>query len=291
MKSKILISIVAILSLSININAQRIRSHIQYLASDSLYGRDPGTIYEKKASTYIGNYLKSKCRASVEYKGFSYFLDSVQKKATNVIGYINNHKEKMVIICAHYDGLGMNSRKSKEFNKKNIIHNGADDNASGVSLIMELAHWLSKKKKLPFNVLLLFTSGHEDGLFGAEYFVQNSKIQQKEIVAVIDFDMVGHLNKENKMLRVGLSNCDSLFLPFFNKNQGNPIQFRFDDSNIDFSDLKFFKKYAVPLLFFTTGLTEDYHKSTDDSDKINYQGMKSIIIIAKELILELEKSK
>lgn len=285
---KIIISIVAILSLSININAQNFRSHIQYLASDSLYGRDPGTIYEKKASMYIGNYLKTKCRASVEYQPFKYQIDSAQKKATNVIGYIDNHKEKMVIICAHYDGLGMNSRKSKEFNKKNIIHNGADDNASGVSMAMELARWLSKKKKLPFNVLLLFTSGHEDGLFGAEYFVQNSKIQQKEIAAIIDFDMVGHLNKENKMLRVGLSNCDSLFLPFFNKNQGNPIQFRFDDSNIDFSDLKFFKKYSVPMLFFTTGITEDYHKSTDDIETIYYKGMKEVFKLMTDFFIEFD---
>lgn len=287
---KFIISIVAILSLSINIDAQDFRSHIQYLASDSLCGRDPGTIYEKKASTYIGNYLKTKCHSTLEYQTFTYQVDSVHKNATNVIGYIDNLKEKMVVICAHYDGLGMNSRKSKEFTLKNIIHNGADDNASGVSLTLELAHWLSQQKKLPFNVLLLFTSGHEDGLFGAEYFVKNSKILQKEIVSIIDFDMVGHLNKENKILRVGLFNCDSLIFSFFNKHQDNPIRFRMDDSNIDFSDLKYFKKYSVPLLFFTTGITEDYHKSTDDIETINFKGMKSIFTIVKELILELEKN-
>lgn len=268
-------------------NAQNFRSHIQYLASDSLCGRDPGTIYEKKAFVYIGNYLKTKCRASVEYQPFKYQIDSAQKNATNVIGYINNNKEKMVVICAHYDGLGMSSRKSKEFNHKNIIHNGADDNASGVSMVLELARWLSKQKKLSFNVLLLFTSGHEDGLFGSEYFTHNWDIQSKEIFAVVNFDMIGHLNKESKMLRVGLSSCDSLFLPFFNKNQGRPINFRFDDSNIGFSDLKYFKKYSVPLLFFSTGITENYHKSTDDLEMINFKGMKDIYLLMKDFFYQL----
>ena len=267
--------------------AQDFRSHISYLASDSLHGRAPGSEDEIKASQYIGNYLTTKCDADVYYQPFKYSIDSITKNSgINVIGTINRKKKKTLVLCAHYDGLGMGSPKSKELLNKNIIHNGADDNASGVAMVMAIGNWLSEQKNLSYNVLLIFTSAHEAGLFGADNFVKSNSNDSLEISAILDFDMVGHLDNISKTLRVGGASSDSSFSAFFNSKEGKPIHFRLDDSNIDYSDLKYFKKFSVPMLHFTTGLTDDYHKSTDDIDKINFEGMNSIFSIIKDLIIK-----
>jgi aminopeptidase-like protein len=267
--------------------AQEFKSHISYLASDSLHGRAPGSIDELKASLFIGHYLKTKCNADVHYQPFKFSVDSLAKDSgINIIGNINRKEKKTLLLFAHYDGLGMGSSKSRELLHKNIIHNGADDNASGVAMVMELGKWFSKQKKLPYNVLLVFTSAHEAGLFGAEYFAETINNDSLKIFSIMDFDMVGRLDNISKTLRVGGVSSDSLFLAFFKSKEGNPIHFRFDDSNINFSDLKYFKKLSVPMLHFTTGITEDYHKSTDDTNTINFKGMNLIFSTVKELINE-----
>jgi aminopeptidase-like protein len=274
--------------------AQDFKSHVSFLASDSLHGRAPGSADEKKASQYIGRFLKTKCNAKVSYQSFGYTLDSLNLKkdsAINVIGSINNKKDETLVLCAHYDGLGINSPKSKDFMHKNLIHNCADDNASGVAMVMELAHWISKQANLPFNVLFVFTSAHEAGLFGADYYTKSIINDSIKLRAVLNFDMIGRLDPESKIMRVCGISSDPLFIRYFNNKEGKPVHFLLDDSNIDFSDLKYFKQFSAPLLHFTTGITEDYHKSTDDSDKINYEGMKSIFSLTKELIMELEKKR
>lgn len=256
--------------------AQNFERHVCILASDSLGGRQAASVFEKKANEYIRNELqrnniKSECQ-SFTYLGII---------ANNVIAQIkSNKKDSTIIFMAHYDGLGTNSSKSFEIlaSQKNKIHNGADDNASGVALLLELAFYLKNKEKLKYNFIFLFATAHEEGLYGSKYFFQHFKPKSR-IKSFINLDMVGRLGNSNT-----LSVQDNVpDLAFYNRNS----TLNFQLNQIDYfnhSDLK----YAIPLrkhiIHITTGMHEDYHKHSDDCEKINYDGMKTIFNFLKNCI-------
>ena len=183
------------------------------------------------------------------------------------------NKKQTIILSAHYDHLGMGSSKALDFSHKNVLHPGADDNASGVAMVMELTRYLARQKELPFNVIAFFPSAHEEGLYGSEYFMRSGVIDSTHIILVMNFDMVGRLDTLSKILRVGTFSADSALLNYFKAHDSDKLHFRFDDSNIEFSDLKYFQPLHVPLLHFTTGTHQDYHRASDVVAKINFNGM------------------
>jgi aminopeptidase-like protein len=260
-------------------NAQDFKTIIQYLASDSLHGRAPGTIGELLASKFIANQLSKKY--NILFHSFSFIEDSISKKnAVNLIcsSKKNKKKDNTVILMAHYDGLGINSSKSLEIlsSKKKLIHNGADDNASGVAMVIELGKHLSKQRKKKYNYILLFTSAHEPGLFGSESFVHQYNIDSLKIKAVINFDMVGRLDHSSKMIRINNNQDDKSINDYLIQHKSNTLNLLLDDTTIHNTDLRYFENYKMPLLNFSTGTHHDYHKHTDDTHKINYEGMKLI---------------
>jgi aminopeptidase-like protein len=265
--------------------------HVSFLASDSLHGRAPGTADEKAAGAYISKFLGQTCNARVKLQTFGYAIDSVNRQqATNIIGIIDRHKKQTILLSAHYDHLGMHSLKSADLTHKSMIHPGADDNASGVAMVMELTGFLSSQKSLPFNVVTFFSSAHEDGLFGSEYFARSGIMDSMNVVMVLNFDMVGRLDTTNRTLRVGAFSTDSAITNFFVAHDTDNLHFRFDDSNIDFSDLKYFRPLQIPLLHFTTGTHQDYHRSSDVVAKINFDGMTTIFDFMKRFLYYLETS-
>jgi hypothetical protein len=265
--------------------------HVSFLASDSLHGRAPGTADEKVAAAYITSFLRNDCKASVTFQKFTYPLDSANgHSATNIVAKLNRHKKQTIILSAHYDHLGMGSSKALDFSNKKLIHPGADDNASGVVMVMELTRFLASQKDLPFNVIAFFSSAHEEGLFGSQYFVKTSVTDSLYIALVINFDMVGRLDTSGKTLRVGSFLADSAVMNFFKAHDTDTLHFRFDDSNIEFSDLKYFQPLQVPLLHFTTGTHQDYHRASDVVAKINFEGMNTIFGFMKRFLGFIEMS-
>ena len=260
-------------------------AHVSFLASDSLHGRAPGTVDEKTAASYISNFLTGPCKGRVTLQKFTYLLDSAkQNSAINIIATVDRHKKQTIIISAHYDHLGMHSLKSADLFHENKVHPGADDNASGVAMVMELTRFLSTQKNLPFNVVAFFSSGHEDGLFGAEYFARSGIIDSMHVALVMNFDMVGRLDTISKILRVGAFATDTVLTNYFVQHDTEKLHFRFDDSNIEVSDLKYFQRLHVPLLHFTTGTHQDYHRATDVVAKINFDGMNTIFGFMKTFL-------
>lgn len=276
--------LVILLFIGANLQAQNFKKHIAYLASDSLHGRGPATVDEHKAAAYIKAQFKGR-KTSTVFQKFPFERDS----ATNVLVFFDCKKDSTIILSAHYDHLGMGSNKSKELVNRTGIYNGADDNASGVALVLETAKWLIKTKKHRYNYVFAFYSAHEAGLYGSAYFGQSALCENLKVRAVLNFDMVGRLDNAAKTLRVTGAKTDAVFDRYFESVQKKPLNFRYDDAFLLSSDLKPFAVKNLPTLGFSTGIHDDYHKKSDDEGKINYPGMELILNSIKGLLIQIEK--
>ncbi len=283
-----------------NIDEGNLKTHLSYLASDVLKGRLAGSEGEKKASVYLSDYFK-KLGLKTDVQPFEYSVkmnphdenSSINTSGRNVIGYLDNKAAKTIIIGAHYDHLGLNEHHHSTLaNSDGMIHNGADDNASGVTAVMELARIFAKNKsKENVNYVFALFSAEEDGLIGSKKFAENVKSQYPNIVAMINMDMVGRLDKD-KNLTVGGVGSSPIFADLVKKLKPAGYNVTLDEAGVGPSDHTSFYLKDIPVLFMFTGTHSDYHKPSDDSDKINYEGVKTItgyvFNIANELSLKSE---
>jgi aminopeptidase YwaD len=213
-------------------------------------------------------------------------IDIGDKKRTgnNVVGFIDNGAANTVIIGAHFDHLGHGEDGNSMI--RNVgdpgIHNGADDNASGTAALMELARMLKApagKNNLSKNSNYLFIafSGEELGLYGSKYFTEHPTVDLKNVNYMINMDMVGRLNDSTKAITVGGYGTSPMWSAVIDVSKQDPFMIKIDSSGTGPSDHTSFYRKDIPVLFFFTGLHADYHKPTDDFDKINYGGEAKII--------------
>ncbi|MBS3913216.1 MAG: M20/M25/M40 family metallo-hydrolase [Bacteroidetes bacterium] len=195
--------------------------------------------------------------------------------AYNVIGYKNNHKKRTVIICAHHDHLGYNEFGNSLYTGPISIHNGADDNASGVAAMLELARTMKGRKFKKNNYLFIAFSGEELGLLGSKYFIKNGGIKPEQINYVVNMDMVGRMDSVSHTLMVNGVGTS----PVWNENlkklkiDTTGLHIVTSESGLGPSDHASFYLEGIPVLHFFTGQHSDYHKPDDDESKINYNGM------------------
>ena len=269
-----------------------LKNHISYLSSDELQGRLTGSAGEKKAAAYIVKEFKSlglKPYANQSYlQTFNYKVkinphstDASSDKAnsgTNVIAFLDNKASKTIVIGAHYDHLGLNEHNhSSKPNSHGEIHNGADDNASGVAAVLELARMFSQNKtKENVNYIFALFSGEEDGLIGSKHMAETLKSLYPNVVTMINLDMIGRLDKD-KSLTVGGIGTAPEFSTIITKNKPAGFNVTLDNAGQGPSDHTSFYLKDIPVLFFFTGTHADYHKPSDDEDKINYYGVRNIV--------------
>jgi hypothetical protein len=203
-------------------------------------------------------------------------LKPTEATVPNIIGILKGTDPKLsdeyVVIGAHFDHLGWGGENSMYRGKTPKIHYGADDNASGVSAVIELASRLAKKP-LRRSVIFMSFNGEEEGLLGSAYYVRNPIIPLEKTALMLNLDMVGRLGKEHKLNVFGtvtspafpqmidsLANLDTITV-IKSKEAYGP------------SDQSSFSSKGVPILFLFTGVHGDYHTPTDTWDKINYDGI------------------
>lgn len=222
-------------------------------------------------------------------------IDIGEKKRTghNVLGYIDNGAATTVIIGAHFDHLGYGEDGNSMLRTgEKLIHNGADDNASGTAALIELARLLKNSKLKNNNYLFIAFSGEELGLFGSKYFVENPTIPLVNVNYMINMDMVGRLNDSTRVLIVGGYGTSPQWSSLININDKKaPFIIKIDSSGTGPSDHTSFYRKDIPVLFFFTGLHADYHKPSDDFDKINYLGELKVINYIYSLIEKENKQK
>ena len=208
------------------------------------------------------------------------FLSEKKRKARNVIAFLNNNATHTVIIGAHYDHLGYGEDKSA-LDTFHAIHNGADDNASGTAALLELARMLKTKAPANNNYLFIHFSGEELGLLGSKYWLENPTVKITPNY-MINMDMVGRYDTAHK-LTVGGYGTSPVWGEVW-KGMNTPLIVKFDSTGSGPSDHASFYRANIPVQFFFTGSHPDYHKISDDADKINYDAQKDIVKLIYELI-------
>jgi Zn-dependent M28 family amino/carboxypeptidase len=293
-KSKFKIFFIGILFLSNAIHAQdgiiaqTFYQHDKYLSSDKMEGRFPGTKGNNDAAAYIKKYFKKyglKNFSGNYYQSFRLFVkkginkmpsDSVTTQ--NVVGYIEgsdvNLKNEFIVIGAHYDHWGWGGEGSNSKKKDTIaIHNGADDNASGVAALLCMAEEISKSGIKPKrSIIFISFSGEEEGLLGSKYFIDHLPIKKEAIKVMLNMDMVGRLNIENQIYMGGAGTFpDGIeLMKKLGENSGlNPVVHAGD---VGGSDHVSFYKASIAAVGFHTGGHPQYHTPEDDIDLINIEG-------------------
>ena len=273
---------------------KRLFENVVYtLANDSLKGRATGSMDEYKSLAFIDEQFQLLTKKHLSKQVFTIDnIDSTQLTSVNGYYFINNRAKTTIILSAHYDHIGMGGPLSMS-KKTDVVHNGADDNASGVALLLGLSDFLAQQKKATVNYLIVFYSGHEIGLYGSEAFtafVEKKKRKFKSVSCVVNFDMVGRLHPDLKKLKCMSSPVADSVLKSVNTS---PFGFTLnitDEPMLNQLDTKVFYNKQIPCLNFTTGLHNDYHATTDDASYINYSGMVAIYNYLCVLVPQLGKS-
>jgi Peptidase family M28/PDZ domain len=282
------------------INIESIKKDVYFLADDKLEGREIGTSGELKAAEYIvgrfksigitpggtdGSYYQSFIgKAETDVHGHPVDTGKEPPRGINVIGFLDNKAPTTVIIGGHYDHLGYGHFGSLHAGAPEI-HNGADDNASGIAAMLQLAEHL-KGRHTANNYLFIAFSGEEKGLWGSNYFSKNPTIDKSTMNYMFNMDMVGRLKAEKTLAINGVGTSPS-WMAALDKVKVDGINPITTESGIGPSDHTSFYLIEVPAIAFFTGQHADYHKPSDDADKVNYVGIQSVVQYMDALIGQL----
>ena len=204
----------------------------------------------------------------------------------NVVGYINNGAAYTVVVGAHYDHLGYGQDHNSLYaGATPMIHNGADDNASGTAVMIAMSKHLQKKSYRTFNYLFVAFSGEELGLFGSKYFTDHCPVEIKKINYMVNMDMVGRFNDSTRGITIGGYGTSPAWGKLIDLRNSS-FAIKIDSAGSGPSDHTSFYRKELPVLFFFTGTHSDYHKPSDDAEKINYKGAGEIV----QYILSVIKS-
>lgn len=217
-------------------------------------------------------------------------LQRPEKTGHNILAYIDNNAEKTVVIGAHYDHLGHGEYGNSRAPNSTDIHNGADDNASGVAVVLELARSLNAMPEAQrSNYLFMAFSGEELGLLGSSSFVKTKVFDAFNVSYMLNFDMVGRMKTDSaaQLIITGTGTSpvwDSMLKQFPPQN----LKVNTNAAGLGSSDHSSFYLQEVPAIHFFTGTHADYHKPSDDVDKLNVEGMERVHGYAFNLLKELD---
>ncbi|MEY3563841.1 MAG: hypothetical protein RJA23_11 [Bacteroidota bacterium] len=278
-----------------------LKKDVYFLAADDLGGRAIGTTGEQKAAEYLAQEFEKLGLTPMGTDGFFQEFtvskpsnpheeavigtDGAGVTGRNVVAFLDKKAEKTIVIGAHFDHLGMGGQGSLH-RGDSAIHNGADDNASGTAALLALAK-IFKYETLKSNILFIAFSGEENGLWGSNYFVKNPTIDLKSVNYMINMDMVGRLNPEKSLAVHGVGTSPS-FPPVLDPINADSLKLVPSESGVGPSDHTSFYLQDLPVLHFFTGQHADYHKPSDDADKINYEGLVQVIRYISRLIAGLD---
>ncbi len=268
-----------------------IERHVRFLTADSLLGRGAGSAGELKAANYIYDQLEAAgvtmltprdgedfYMAGTLSDGFP-FKDTIHSR--NIIGVVPGYDKQLcneyIVIGAHMDHLGVN-RISVNGEERLQIYGGADDNASGVATLIELAREIANNKFLfRRSVIFAFFGAEELGMAGSWYFLNRSFGEVLNIAMMINLDMIGRSDGENRFqVFTGVSNLELNTIVNNLKMRQASIQPVLSGTDYFPSDHRMFHEKGIPIALFTTGLHRDYHTPRDTYDKLDYTQMEQI---------------
>lgn len=273
-------------------DGQQIMKDVKYLASDELEGRNSGSEGGKKARAYVIKRFREVGLSPVKndsYESpfsFKSYSSSEVLQGVNIIGQIKGKTDEVIVITAHYDHIGV---------KNGNIHNGADDNASGVSGLLAIATYF---KENPPQHTLIFVAfdAEENGLRGAKHFVNNFPVDQEKVKLNINMDMISRSDK-NEIYAAGTYHYPHLKKVLEEVAKNSPVKLSLGhdkpelghDDWTNSSDHGPFHEKGIPFIYFGVEDHEDYHKPTDDAEKINPQFLTNTITTILETIKKFDQ--
>lgn len=272
----------------------KLKKHVAFLASDQMKGRGTGSKTNLKAAAYVKRYFRKYRLKPLGIDGYYQpFTAKVRRvvvpdslrPARNVIGFLDNGADYTIVIGAHYDHLGEGRQGSSLAPaSEGIIHNGADDNASGTAGLLELARYFATNdKKESYNLLFIAFGAEELGLLGSKYFVNNPTIPLEKINFMLNMDMIGRYNPEGGLAVIGYGTSGS-WPEIFTGVKHPKVKYHTGDDGSGGSDNATFYSKNIPVLFFHTGGHDDYHRPTDDMEKIDYEAEAGILDIEIQVL-------
>ena len=291
----------------------QIKMDLAFLSSDLMEGRETGKSGEQLAARYIIDRMKE---IGIDRPpGMDSYLQGFiaryrpnphepanyeSRDANNIVGYIDNGADRVVVLGAHYDHLGYGHFGSRFFGDPEI-HNGADDNASGTSALLRIAEKLKSSKEASLkqsNYLFAFFSGEEMGLLGSKHFVANMPVSKDQVWLMLNYDMVGRLDSNRTLIVNGTGTAvgDEWEAHLSSANQllhlshGDSLMLKFTKSGIGASDHTSFYLDSIPAVHFFTGAHEEYHRPSDDAHLIDYEGIADISDYSVWLLYQLNRN-
>ena len=292
-------------------DSMAIRRDVEHLASDALEGRGTGTAGNDSAAAFIARRFESLHLATLpngcesgdpvlsarcDRKHFQPFIARSAAAAhaglpselatQNVVAVLRGSDPSLaneyVVLGAHFDHLGRSGASALDPDSAEAIRNGADDNASGTAAVMELARLLSRHAPRRSVVFVTF-SGEELGLLGSQRFVERSPVPIDRVVAMLNFDMVGRL-RSNRLIVYGVETATEMRALVDSAALGTGLDVRGVGDGFGPSDHSSFYARGIPVLHLFTDLHEDYHRSTDDADKVSAAGVGRVVGFAERIV-------
>lgn len=270
------------------IRAVDLKARIGFLASDSLEGRESGKRGGHAAAQY---FAKEWARLGLEPIGEddSYLLPFELNNGLtcyNTAGLLPGTDpalaDQVLIIGGHHDHAGVGGPGAMGFPGE--IHNGADDNASGTVTMLEIArHFAAQEKKPLRRIVFMAFTGEERGLWGSAHYTRNPRFALKDTIAMYNLDMVGRLTN-NKLKLQGTGTAAEFDALVEDLNKKYKFALEKDPTGFGPSDHTSFYRAKVPVLHIFTGLHSDYHRPSDDVDKLNLDGMRKIAQFVEEIV-------
>ena len=218
-------------------------------------------------------------------------IKEIEKMGHNIGAYLEGTdpllKEEYIVIGGHYDHLGYGQTGSRYTGSPMPIHNGADDNASGTTGVLEIAEKLAYvKDQIKRTIVFVTFSGEELGLLGSNYFVNNAPFPIEKTIAMLNMDMIGRV-VDNNLTIIG-SGTSSLWKELIEKNNTYGFNLSLNDDGWGGSDHTSFTAKNIPVLFFFTGIHMDYHMPSDDAELINSKGEEDIVKFVSDIIENID---
>ena len=268
--------------------ALQLQTDVKTLADDAMEGRKVGTKGEKKASEYLVKRFKEMGLTGAISDSKTPYFDPFEAQPSvhgtptgpkitgrNVVAVLPGQGEGTIYIGAHYDHWGWGGEGSLYRGADSAIHNGADDNASGVAAVLELARRFHDSP-LQNTVVFIAFSGEEMGLWGSNAFAKEHLGAFPAPRFMINMDMVGRLNAERQLAVYG-TGTSPMWDGLLDEQNSYGFALKREVSGVGPSDHTSFYLADIPVLHFFTGQHEDYHRPSDDWDKINYAGLADVV--------------
>ena len=259
-----------------SVTMPELRKHVETLANDTFEGRESGSRGGQAAGVYLAQFYR---QLGLAGGGTTGYFQAFNGQARNILGVLEGSdpvlKDQVIVISAHYDHVGYGTA-TNSYGPIGLIHNGADDNASGDAGLLELAEAFSKLKQRPKRTIVFaFWDAEEKGLLGSKHWLANPTIPLQRVVFNFNVDMIGRLHK-NQIELIGSRTSRGLRRLFADHNEATDLGIDFTWEMKKNSDHYSFFERSIPCVMIHTGLHGDYHRPSDDVEKIDFAGLERV---------------